>query len=148
MTELLELPCTATRKSVAQVLVVEDNLLNQRVSVAMLRRLGFEVDLASNGEEGVYKWENGDYDAIIMDCQMPVLDGYSATAQIRTRERNEGSGRHMPIIALTAYALPHDRQKCLDSGMDDYLTKPVDCEVLGIMLRKWVARDPGPSTLR
>ena len=148
MTELLELPCTATRKSVAQVLVVEDNLLNQRVSVAMLRRLGFEVDLASNGEEGVSKWENGDYDAIIMDCQMPVLDGYSATAQIRTRERNEGSGRHMPIIALTAYALPHDRQKCLDSGMDDYLTKPVDCEVLGIMLRKWVARDPGPSTLR
>lgn len=148
MTELLELPCTATRKSAAQVLVVEDNLVNQRVSVAMLRRLGFEVDLASNGEEGVSKWENGDYDAIIMDCQMPVLDGYSATAQIRTRERNEGSGRHMPIIALTAFALPHDRQKCLDSGMDDYLTKPVDCEVLGIVLRKWVAREPGHSTLR
>ena len=148
MTELLERQSAATRKSAAQVLVVEDNLVNQRVSVAMLRRLGFEVDLASNGEEGVSKWENGDYDAIIMDCQMPVLDGYSATAQIRTRERNEGSGRHMPIIALTAFALPHDRQKCLDSGMDDYLTKPVDCEILGIVLRKWVARDPGPSTLR
>ena len=148
MTELLERQSAATRKSAAQVLVVEDNLVNQRVSVAMLRRLGFEVDLASNGEEGVSKWENGDYDAIIMDCQMPVLDGYSATAQIRTRERNEGSGRHMPIIALTAFALPHDRQKCLDSGMDDYLTKPVDCEVLGIVLRKWVARDPGHSTLR
>ena len=148
MTELLERQSAATRKSAAQVLVVEDNLVNQRVSVAMLRRLGFEADLASNGEEGVSKWENGDYDAIIMDCQMPVLDGYSATAQIRTRERNEGSGRHMPIIALTAFALPHDRQKCLDSGMDDYLTKPVDCEILGIVLRKWVARDPGPSTLR
>ena len=148
MTELLERQSAATRKSAAQVLVVEDNLVNQRVSVAMLRRLGFEVDLASNGEEGVSKWENGDYDAIMMDCQMPVLDGYSATAQIRTRERNEGSGHHMPIIALTSFALPHDRQKCLDSGMDDYLTKPVDCEVLGIVLRKWVARDPGPSTLR
>ena len=148
MTELLERQSAATRKSAAQVLVVEDNLVNQRVSVAMLRRLGFEVDLASNGEEGVSKWENGDYDAIMMDCQMPVLDGYSATVQIRTRERNEGSGRHMPIIALTSFALPHDRQKCLDSGMDDYLTKPVDCEVLGIVLRKWVAREPGHSTLR
>ena len=141
MTEVLEQPVSTPEKSAAQVLVVEDNLVNQRVSVAMLRRLGFEVDLACNGEEGVSKWEKGDYDAIIMDCQMPVLDGYSATAQIRSRERSEGNGRHMPIIALTAHALPHDRQKCLDSGMDDYLTKPVDCKVLGIVLHKWVARD-------
>ena len=145
MTEVLEQPVTTTERSAAQVLVVEDNLVNQRVSVAMLRRLGFEVDLACNGEEGVSKWEKGDYDAIIMDCQMPVLDGYSATAQIRDRERSKGNGRHMPIIALTAHSLPHDRQKCLDSGMDDYLTKPVDCKVLGIVLHKWVGRETVPS---
>ncbi len=127
----------------ALVLVVEDNPVNQRISVLMLQRLGFVVDLASNGEEGVSMWAQRDYDAIIMDCQMPVLDGYSATARIREREQAEGHSklRRMPIIALTAHALPHDRQKCLDSGMDDYLTKPVAARDLGAMLERWIQRE-------
>lgn len=132
----------------ALVLVVEDNPVNQRISVLMLQRLGFAVDLATNGEEGVSMWKQRDYDAIIMDCQMPIMDGYSATARIRERERAEGQSRErrMPIIALTAHALPRDRQKCLDSGMDDYLTKPVAARDLGAMLERWIQRPhPEPS---
>lgn len=121
------------------VLVVEDNLVNQRVSQALLKRLGLEVRIANNGEEGVATWEEGEYDAIIMDCQMPVLDGYSATALIRQREQEKQAAKRMPIIALTAFALPHDRQKCLDAGMDDYLTKPVAAQDLGETLRRWIA---------
>jgi two-component system, sensor histidine kinase and response regulator len=120
------------------VLVVEDNLVNQRVSAAMLKRLGFAVELANNGEEGVSKWEQGQYVAIIMDCQMPVLDGYSATARIRQQEQDQQRDRRMPIIALTANTLEEDRQRCFDSGMDDYLTKPVDVQVLGYTLNQWI----------
>jgi CheY-like chemotaxis protein len=122
-----------------QVLVVEDNLVNQKVSRAMLQKLGYQVDIANNGLEGVEMWANGSYDAIIMDCQMPMLDGYSATERIRQME-NEGSAgrRRMPIIALTAHSMPYDRQKCLDSGMDDYLVKPVGLQVLGATLEKWL----------
>jgi CheY-like chemotaxis protein len=125
-----------------QVLVVEDNPVNQRISSLILARLGFSVDLASNGEEGVAMWAEGNYDAIIMDCHMPVLDGYSATARIREQELAQGrSPNHrMPIIALTAEALPYDRQRCLDSGMDDYLTKPVASRELGEALKRWLNR--------
>ncbi len=127
----------------AQVLVVEDNLVNQKISSLMLRKLGFAVDLANNGEEGVAMWAEGNYDAIIMDCQMPVLDGYSATARIREQEQATGraSNHRMPIIALTAHAMPHDRQRCLDSGMDDYLTKPVASSDLGAALNRWLKRE-------
>ncbi|MCX6613787.1 MAG: response regulator [Acidobacteria bacterium] len=127
----------------AQVLVVEDNPVNQRISSLMLRKLGFAVDLANNGEEGVAMWAEGNYDAIIMDCQMPVLDGYSATARIREQElaQGQGSSHRLPIIALTAHAMSHDRQKCLDSGMDDYLTKPVEASELGATLNRWLKRN-------
>lgn len=137
---------TTSDGHLGQVLVVEDNLINQRVSQAMLQRLGFKVDIANNGEEGVAKWASGDYDAIIMDCQMPVLDGYSATEQIRQREQEEGhlGRRRMPIIALTAHCMPYDRQKCLDSGMDDYLTKPVAVGDLGATLLRWISH-PEPE---
>lgn len=126
----------------AQVLVVEDNVVNQQISSLMLRKLGFAVDLANNGEEGVAMWAEGNYDAIIMDCQMPVLDGYSATARIREQELIQGhdSSHRMPIIALTAHAMSHDRQKCLDSGMDDYLTKPVAASELSATLNRWLKR--------
>jgi CheY-like chemotaxis protein len=126
-----------------QVLVVEDNLVNQRISSLMLKKLGFAVDLANNGEEGVAMWAQGNYDAIIMDCQMPILDGYSATAKIREQEQAHGcaTNRRMPIIALTAHALPQDRQKCLDSGMDDYLTKPIASSDLGAALNRWLNRE-------
>jgi two-component system, sensor histidine kinase and response regulator len=123
-----------------QVLVVEDNLVNQRIAKSMLQRLGYRVDIANNGEEGIAMWSMGDYDAIIMDCQMPVLDGYSATMRIREMEEElarEGR-RRLPIIALTAHAMPYDRQKCLDAGMDDYLTKPVAVGDLGDTLTRWI----------
>ncbi len=126
-----------------QVLVVEDNLVNQRISSLMLKKLGFAVDLANNGEEGVTMWANGNYDAIFMDCQMPVLDGYSATVRIREQELAQGRepNHRMPIIALTSNAMPYDRQKCLDSGMDDYLTKPVASSDLGAALNRWLNRE-------
>lgn len=130
-----------------QVLVVEDNLINQKVSKSMLQRLGFTVDIANNGEEGIEKWASGNYLAIIMDCQMPVLDGYAATARIREREVNEAhlGRRRMPIIALTAHSMPYDRQKCLDSGMDDYLTKPVGVGELGATLIRWITEYQEPA---
>lgn len=127
-----------TPTSLGQVLVVEDNLVNQKVSRAMLQKLGYQVDIANNGLEGVEMWASGHYDAIIMDCQMPVLDGYSATERIRQMENEGGAGRRLPIIALTAHSMPYDRQKCLDSGMDDYLVKPVGVQVLGATLEKWL----------
>ncbi len=123
-----------------QVLVVEDNVVNQKVSKAMLQRLGFAVDIANNGQEGVDKWEHGHYDAIIMDCQMPVLDGYSATAIIRQREQlsTDPAKRRMPIIALTAHGFQEERRRCLESGMDDFLTKPVSIGELGATLHQWI----------
>jgi CheY-like chemotaxis protein len=134
---MMEAASDATTRRPVKLLVVEDNLVNQRVSQSLLKRLGFEVDIASNGEEGVRMWETQEYAAIIMDCQMPVLDGYSATALIRQKEEAERRPR-LPIIALTANALPHDRQKCLDAGMDDYLTKPVLKQDLGDTLARWL----------
>lgn len=117
------------------VLVVEDNPVNQRISRGLLQRLGFQVDLASDGQEGVEKWASGRYDAIIMDCQMPVLDGYSATIKIRELERTKAA-RRMPIIALTAHSMPDDRRKCFESGMDEFLTKPIAIAALGHAIDK------------
>jgi CheY-like chemotaxis protein len=105
-----------------RILIVEDNTFNQRVAASLLHKLGHEADVAANGREGVDKWRRVHYDLVLMDCQMPVMDGYQATAEIRAEER---AARHTPIVALTALTLTGDREKCLASGMDDYLTKPV-----------------------
>ena len=97
--------------------------------------LGFEADCVGNGEEAIAKLEQQDYDIVFMDCQMPILDGYETTQEIR---RREGSKRHTIVIALTAHALPSDREKCLAAGMDDYLSKPIAQDTLGAMLERWV----------
>lgn len=107
-----------------RLLVAEDNSLNRKVAAKVLGRFGYLVDTVSNGREVLAAMESTTYDAILMDCQMPVLDGYQATAAIRKMEEN--TGRHTPVIALTAHAMVSDRKKCLDAGMDDYIAKPFD----------------------
>ena len=101
----------------------------------MLRKMGFEVDVAPDGREALGLLARGGYDLVLMDCQMPQLDGYQATARIRDRERD---GRRIPIIALTANAMSGDRERCLAAGMDDYISKPITKESLGSILSRWI----------
>jgi CheY-like chemotaxis protein len=120
----------------AQVLVVEDNAVNQRLAVRMLEQRGCRVDVALNGREAVDVSGRIAYDCIFMDCQMPDMDGFVATAAIREREAQ--TGIHVPIIAMTANALQGDRERCYDAGMDDYVAKPAAIEDLVRMLDKWI----------
>lgn len=110
-----------------KVLLVEDSEMNQRLMAKIFAQAGFSCDIAENGAEAIISYKNNAYDIIIMDCQMPILDGYEATKQIRAIENSE---KHIPIIALTAHAMQEDAEKCFKAGMDDYLTKPVDIDKL------------------
>ena len=119
-----------------QVLIAEDNVTNQLVAKGMLRKLGIQVSIVNNGQEAVERLQSQNFDLVLMDCQMPILDGYAATGMIRQREQN--TSRHTPIIAMTANAMQGDEQKCLDAGMDDYLAKPLKLENLQRALEKWL----------
>ena len=120
------------------LLLVEDNAVNQKVVLARLSRLGYTADVAVNGAEALKHLERNRYAAILMDCQMPVMDGYEATSRLR---RLEGTGRHTPVIALTALAMTADRARCIAAGMDDYLAKPVQVEDLVATLKRWAPLD-------
>jgi signal transduction histidine kinase/CheY-like chemotaxis protein len=121
----------------ARVLLVEDNPVNLMVGQRLLGLLGVVCDTASNGEVALMRMSASRYDLVLMDCQMPVLDGYAATRQWRENEAAEGGARHLPIVAMTANAMAGDRQKCLDAGMDDYLAKPVTRAELERCLHRW-----------
>jgi CheY-like chemotaxis protein len=117
-----------------RVLVAEDNVVNQKVAVRMLERLGLRADVATNGREAVRMFDLLPYDLVFMDCQMPEMDGYEAAQEIR---RREGPGRHVAIIAMTADAMAGCRERCLEAGMDDFVAKPVAMEALFEALQRW-----------
>ena len=118
-----------------RVLLAEDNVINQKVASGMLARWGCEVDIVGNGEAALVVLAAASYDVVLMDCHMPVMDGYEATVALRNREAD--TGRRMPVVAMTANALAGDRERCIAAGMDDYVRKPVDPEELLAALRRW-----------
>jgi CheY-like chemotaxis protein len=118
------------------ILLVEDNLINQKVATIILNRLGYAVHVVANGLMAVEAVKTLPYALVLMDCQMPVMDGFEATQTIRRGER--GTGHIIPIIAMTANAMQGDRERCLEAGMNDYLTKPIDQNALFNVLQRWM----------
>ncbi|MEI7866355.1 MAG: ATP-binding protein [Candidatus Methylumidiphilus sp.] len=133
----LDFPAT-TQNAPPTILLVEDNDLNTLIAIKMLERLGYTADRAVNGREAVNAIRHKPYTLILMDCQMPEMDGFDATRAIRCLEKE--SGGHVFIIAMTANAMVEDREKCLTAGMDDYLSKPVDRQSLSAVLERWLAK--------
>jgi CheY-like chemotaxis protein len=125
------------------VLVVEDSPVNRLVAVHVLERCGFRAHVVNDGREALQALSTQTYDAVLMDCQMPNIDGYEATRELRRRE--DGT-RHTPVIAMTAHAMTGDRDRCLAAGMDDYIAKPVRSQTLVEVLRRWiVSPDTAPE---
>jgi len=127
----------APQRSRGRLLIVEDNIVNQRVATHMLTKMGYEVDVAQHGREAIERLGRSCYDLILMDCQMPEMDGFEATRLIR----NPASGvldPAVPVVAMTANAFAEDRERCLAAGMNDFLAKPVDRRTLATMLEKWL----------
>ena len=155
LAEVLKAPCTGdsappsplvTRHTLSEqkrlrsgrqsrVLLAEDNQVNQRIALRLLEKLGLRADAVMNGREAVAAMTATEYDLVLMDCQMPEMDGFEAAAIVRNRERN---GRHTPICALTANAMEGDRERCLAAGMDDYVSKPIGLEQLQRVIDRWV----------
>lgn len=127
------------QESSLKILVVEDYPMNQKVILQILKRLGYNADVVNNGKESMTAYRLKSYDLIFMDCQMPEMDGYTATREIRKIEAANGNA-HVPIIAMTANALKGDKEKCLESGMDDYISKPIKLKEVGDMITRWSSR--------
>jgi two-component system sensor histidine kinase/response regulator len=124
------------------ILLAEDNVVNQKVACRILEKLGFRVDVAADGQAAFAAWQSGRYQLILMDCQMPVMDGFETTRKIR---EHESGGHHIPIIALTAHAMKGADNECRAAGMDDYLSKPIDREQLQQSLNRWLNAAGGGS---
>jgi len=133
---LHDAPAPAAPRGGLRVLLVEDNPINQRVAIALLKRLGAIVTLAADGAEAVRMTDATSWDLVLMDCQMPVLDGFEATTQIRQREHRDNRPRQ-PIVAMTANAMQGDRERCLAVGMDDHVPKPITGDALARTLSRW-----------
>jgi len=148
----VEKPRTAARRDPAwkgpprgRILIAEDNPVNQKVASLQVRNLGFESDVVANGEEALAALTRLSYSLVLMDCQMPLMDGFTATRELRRRERD---GQHTTVIALTANAFASDRQACLEAGMDDFVSKPVSLAELAAVLDRWsgkAAAEPEPA---
>jgi two-component system, sensor histidine kinase and response regulator len=141
------MPTATARAFVPKILLVEDNPVNREVAVGMLESLGCVAHAAENGWLALEAINNDAYDAVLMDCQMPVMDGLTATAELRRREQNAGGAR-LPIIALTANAMEGDRERCLAAGMDDFLCKPFSQQQLAALLKRWLALHVLPESER
>ncbi|MFZ3046558.1 MAG: response regulator [Desulfatirhabdiaceae bacterium] len=125
-----------------RILLVEDNPVSQKMAYITLSKLGFDVDLAENGRQGVSKLMENLYDLVLMDIQMPEMDGFEATRRIRSLE---GDLCHTPVVAMTAHAMAGDREKCIEAGMDDYISKPINRDVLVQILNKWLSKPKDDS---
>ncbi len=133
-------------ESAPRILVAEDNLINQKLTIRILEKLGYQSDVVGNGQEALAVLAKGSYALVLMDCQMPIIDGFEATKLLRQREATDQEPaapdscktRHIPIVALTANAMRGDRERCLAAGMDDYLTKPVRKDDLKGVLERWI----------
>ena len=141
--EIRSRPPAASHSSVARILVVDDNLINRQVAFAIARKLGYQADVVNNGAEAIQALQGADYDIVLMDCEMPTMDGYETSRNIRLLSK----GARIPIIALTAHALPGERAKCIAAGMNDYLSKPIEPAQLAAVLEKFLPCLDGPVSL-
>lgn len=128
----------SSRDGALRILLAEDNPVNQKLTTEFLKKLGHEVVVAVDGHAALSALQQTCFDLVLMDVQMPGMDGIETTAEIRRTERV--SGKHIPIVALTAHAMKGDQEKCFRAGMDDYLSKPASLTSLRVMLEKWSVR--------
>jgi CheY-like chemotaxis protein/HPt (histidine-containing phosphotransfer) domain-containing protein len=131
----------------ARILLVEDNLVNQQVAQRILQKLSVRVTLANNGAEALERLAAMPFDAVLMDCQMPVMDGFTATRSFRVTESARDDGRRMPIIALTANVMSEDRERCIAAGMDAHLCKPIDVTQLANCLERFLTAPPAVAAV-